>query len=916
MIVFRADQLNTPHLSSVFVNQGIKESIQDILSCISTFPQKIIFIDSWEKLLEGDSENAFKQLYNTIIKYPDIKIVAASRKYAIDLLILKYGINKTGFNIVEVASLNDSEIELIKTRFPQLERIFINTKIKKLLESPKYIDYTLSLILKDDSDYSKISLIDFKTKLWNHIVENVTNRKAGLPGKRGKVFSYIAVERAKRMCLFVEPNDSDYEIIYELENDNIIYRNGDFDQYSPSHDILEDWALIRYIDKKREQYLKSKDFFVQIGNEPAIRRAFRLWVEEKLIDDKEGIIEFVKKSIDDDTIERFWADEILIAIFKSENCQSFFIELKLDLLENNYKFLKRCIHIIRTTCKESGSDNTKLLYPIGSGWYYIIKFISEYIDVLENVRPLIINILFDWEYKLYSNINNLPVETKYIKNIISYYLNQIENQDEFWFSRSDDIKYTNIFRLYLNIVSVAKDDILLLIDKALNYNQDDKKWRLRDFYEKVIETCLSGIYSRNIVKELPDKICEIAWKSWKYEAPKKNDPFAYRSSIDVNVDFGLKDYIDDFPASIFKTPFWNMLWVHPYKAFDFIIAFTNYCCESYFKSEFAKDDNIIEIELKINNEKVIKQKGSFTLWQAYRGAGRLTPDVFRSILISLEKYLLTLASYKNETSRKLVKQCFFNLLEGSNNVAITGVLSSLCMAYPEELEECLLPILSVKEFYSWDMARAMGEYAVLAPMDNKIPFAQKEMFDHNQLPHRKKYQRGLHDFVTQYQFNIRILNSEIHMIFDGFLKNLNKEDIIWKKSLCEMDARNWELGEYNQEIGGIIVQPKYEDDVKEFVDSKKPQFDDNNLAATHSLWSYKKFKNEDNVPSEFENWQKAYLYLKVKKNPDLVYDKPGTLALIGLRDYQSQLSQEQIGWCLSTLIDTISKIQSNYYSIV
>jgi hypothetical protein len=376
------------------------------------------------------------------------------------------------------------------------------------------------------------------------------------------------------------------------------------------------------------------------------------------------------------------------------------------------------------------------------------------------------------------------------------------------------------------------------------------------------------------------------------------------------VDFGLKDYLDDSPAGIYKTPFWNLLWVHPYKAFDFIIDFTNYCCESYSKSKFVKSDKIIEIEIKINDEKVIKQKGSLTLWQAYRGTGRLVPDVLRSVLISLEKYLLTLASYENETSRKLVKHCFYYLLEGSNNVAITSVLSSLCIAYPKELEECLLPILGVKEFYNWDMSRASSEYVALDPMDFKIPFAQKEMFDHNQLPHRKEYRRGLVDFVTHYQINIRTLNSEIHKIFDGFLKNLDVEDIIWKKFLSEMDVRTWELGEYNQEMGGFIVQPKYEDDVKEFVDSNKQQFDDDNLAATHSVWSSKKLKNEDNVQQEFENWQNAYIYLNPKEKSGF-YDKPGTLAYIGLRDYQGQLSQEQKEWCLRILIETISRIQSN-----
>lgn len=83
IFVFRADQFNETHLANVFTKQGINEEILDIISCIALIPEKIIFIDSLEKLLEGDPENAFKQLLTLLITLPNIKIVSTSRKYAI-----------------------------------------------------------------------------------------------------------------------------------------------------------------------------------------------------------------------------------------------------------------------------------------------------------------------------------------------------------------------------------------------------------------------------------------------------------------------------------------------------------------------------------------------------------------------------------------------------------------------------------------------------------------------------------------------------------------------------------------------------------------------------------------------------------------------------------------------------------------
>jgi hypothetical protein len=74
--------------------EGVNETIQDIFSCISLIPKKIIFIDSLEKLLESDPECAFKQLLALLKEHPDIKIIASSRKYAIDLITLKFGIDE------------------------------------------------------------------------------------------------------------------------------------------------------------------------------------------------------------------------------------------------------------------------------------------------------------------------------------------------------------------------------------------------------------------------------------------------------------------------------------------------------------------------------------------------------------------------------------------------------------------------------------------------------------------------------------------------------------------------------------------------------------------------------------------------------------------------------------------------------
>jgi len=259
VFVFRADQFNESTLANVFSSQSVNETIQDIFSCISLIPEKIIFIDSLEKLLEADPECAFKQLLALLKDHPEIKIIASSRKYAIDLITLKFGIDKNATGIIDIPILNEEELKLVSEKFPQLNSVLKNEKVKKLLQSPKYL---------------------------NSLVVDSTNTKNGLPIKREEAFKEIAVKRAKEMKLFTTLNKSDAEAIACLENDEIVFQENNNRKYSPTHDILEDWALVKYVSSKFEENPKPKDLFSSLGNEPAIRRAFRLWIEDYLIDNR------------------------------------------------------------------------------------------------------------------------------------------------------------------------------------------------------------------------------------------------------------------------------------------------------------------------------------------------------------------------------------------------------------------------------------------------------------------------------------------------------------------------------------------------------------------------------------------------------------------------------------------------------
>ena len=919
VFVFRADQFNESTLANVFSSQGVNETIQDIFSCISLIPEKIIFVDSLEKLLEADPECAFKQLLALLKEHPEIKLIASSRKYAIDLITLKFGIDKDNICIIDIPTLNEEELKFVAEKFPQLNSVLKNDKVKKLLQSPKYLDFSILAISKTNDDYANVSLTEFKDKLWNSLVVDSTNTKNGLPIKREEAFKEIAVKRAREMKLFTKPDKSDAEAIACLENDEIVFQENNNRKYSPTHDILEDWALVKYVSSKFEDFPNPKDFFSNLGNEPAIRRAFRLWVEDYLIDNNGKINELIKVTIADQTIEKYWADELLVAVFKSENSNSFFTSFEKELLEDNSVFFNRCLHIIKTCCKESDpkTNNSNLLLPIGSGWKEALFFTKKNNSQLESIKLSILNFLTDWYYRLlfqYKKIENAELEAA--KSIVLTYLKEVEEEKEFWQEENAKGKSSTLILILFGLASISKEEIKQLIARAFTKKENRESWRLNSFYENVIENCLSGIGNQRLIKELPELIIETAWKNWKYIPTKESDypneiSFISGHSLSDEECWGIRDRHSFFPSGIYKTPFYNLLWIHPIVGLKFIIDFINYSVEFYVKASCEHKHNISQIEIELNDGTVVEKWADWELWAAYRGLS-VTNYALESLLMSFEKFLLEMGKQKTDVSKKNLKFIFDYVIKNSNNVAPIAVLTSVAIAYPEQVEEAMLPLLSVKEFYEWDLSRALQENSVFAPMDGRISFAQKERFESNQLPHRKKYQRGLRDFILDYQFNVRKLNKEIHQIIDKLKARNDGKDVIWKKNLIEMDIRNYKVGEYDEKLGGFPIQPEYDDEVVKFIEFNKESFEADTKSLNISGQLLKTYEKKETI--DFSSWLSCYEQYSSSKSLNILYDRPITLAVLGLRDFSTNINEEQKTKCIEIITDAIVSILQDTFN--
>lgn len=909
VFVFRADALNAGSIAHLLTSEGIHSSINDLFSCVALMPEKIIVIDSLEKLLEGDPNNAFRQLLSLAKGVPDLRIIATARSFSIDILCLRFGLDLNQVSTVDVPLLSDEEIAEVETRIPQLAPALSNPKIKQLLRSPKYLDLALKALPRTKTDLSTTSLGEFNETLWSALIKHSGSGDTGMSLKRENAFMHVAVERARQMKLFVRPAGGHEKAIGLLELDGILFQDGDKSRFAPSHDIFEDMALVRHVSQLNEDSSTALELVGKLGKEPAMRRAFRLWVEKSLGEDTGSFKRFITSAIDDEGIESFWKDEVLIAILKSNDCSLFFNQFEEKLLESDAQFLDRCIHVLRTGCKESAQYGSgTYLVPTGAGWGEIIKFIAQRIERLKNIKQSIYNLLIDWELGFIIGKNLRELDKAQVKVIVLYFIGEMEADSDSWDNDYRGEQQKQLIELLLHVADCAKQEISDLIDRALDRN--DKHWRHRKLYETVLETCLSGLLPNVFVQECPELIIKAAWAFWKL--PERKEPskesIAWRISSDrLRGDecWGIRDKHGFFPSGVFKTPTYKLLQHHPLLAMKFICEFLNYSVDFYVAASCDYKHDIAQINIQLNDGSTISQHAASELWAAHRGSS-VTHYAIECILMSLEKYLLSLAELKTEVSTANLRYMLNYLMSNSNNVAIPGVLCSIAMAYPVEVGEEMLPLIGVFEFYHWDLQRALNDRSgTLNPLDNEISFAQEERHGLNKLPHRTKHQNGLRDFVPWYQYNVGELNSKFHEVFDKMRLSVNENDLVENKLLSEIDIRTHQVGEYDAQIGGFPVMPTYDTPVAEHLDAHKPVLEEENrrLVLSNKLWNVYELKEV----LTYENWCEGYDWYSNTDDFNFMIDRPLTLAVIGFRDFSEQLNEEQRLWCFQMIITVIQE---------
>ncbi len=883
LFVFKATQFKTAsHINQLFKDYG-EITATDFINEHKDIQEKYVVFDSAEKLSEIEDQDVFRMLLSSLLENDWTIIFTVRYSYLDDLrfqLKENYGTDFTSINIPE---LTQEEIRKISENYgfelPENERLI------NLLAMPFYLNEYLQ---NYESVESNISYANFHEIIWKKQIQDSSRQSGNIHRRREECFLKIVQKRANDGDFFVKTGDCDQEALQKLEVDEIIKYDSNAGGYFITHDVYEEWALYKIIEKAFIGAEGYGSFYQEIGSSLPIRRVFRNWLSDNLFMDDENVKRLIEFTIKDNQINIHWKDEVLVSVLLSDYSSVFFEHFEDDLLEEpkevvshgesskilrtstiSYKYedmlLHKILFLLRVACKTVDEDFLRLLgvkqtrmisfktiftIPKGRGWNSTIAFINKHKGKLRSrYMSVVLPVLDDW-----NRSHKQGETTKDASQIALFYYQELTKQDGFYFSSRDDTK-DKLIRTILNGSGEIKAELNNIINEVVAQKETSHRGR----YYELVKTILSSITdSSEISKHLPEEIIKLANLFW-FNAPREmHYPFSdYRNDIEQYFDLseGLLKY---YPASAFQTPIFQLLNTEPQKTINFILSFANRSIEYFAKSELGQNE-AEEIDVFVDSSgTTVKQYLCHRIWNMYRGTQVASP-LLDSIHMALEKWLLMVA--KTTTPEIIENWCLY-LLKNSRSASITAVVASVVLAEPSKLFNVAKVLFCTKNLFFFDTARmqldmtAKNTYAMsydplgifknerLQTCDDKH---RSSSLENLALHYQVFATEGEGEEVTKHRQEV------IWKIFDDYYKQLPEKseeteaDKTWRLYLARMDRRKMNITTEEQN-GQVLISfnPEIDPELKEYSEDSLAKGSESMKYLPLQLWARNRFeKNED-----------------------------------------------------------------------
>lgn len=936
---FRAEDFDEAHLDNVFSSIGLISSLSNLEAGFALMPKKYLILESIEKVLELQYTNAFTDLLQFVRQHSDWTIIASGRDYAYQPITFNL-LQPSGIKhkTLIIDSFSEAEVECLCDKIEYLRPLSSNHSIKKLIRNPFFAELAYRVCAGGGRFSIGDSEQEFRTIVWRSVIVKEQERINGLPSKRRRSFIDIAVQRAKKMVYGVPATRFDPDALLKLEEDDLIRREYPNDLVSLSHDVLEDWAIERYIeDIYQVQSNNVQAFLEMIGHEPAMNRAFRLWLHQKMRDG-DDVTQLILAILHDEKIAKCWQDETISAILHGDNPGEFLNKLKEKLFVKEGEMLKRFCFILRISCKVPDQRLMKLvknkdgqapnkfsilyLKPYGGAWETIINFLYANKNSISNeLFPHIVEVLYEWSSIIHID-KELPAVARNAGLLALHLLTPVKD------SYRDEGSKKKLLGVIIKVVPQISDEFNNMLEEDV-FSCSNIGRRL----SYVREFCHMALVEMDTVflcKNQPDTLIKLSLNEWLIDDSKEDKHPFYGGHKDVEECFGLHRYgrgSDFFPPSGSKGPFQYLLYYHPRKGLDFILKLLNITAEKYALSglDSAKDQvawlsaltvqsELEKVEIYLNDGTTVQQYCSGRMWAGYRGITVL-PNLLQSALMALENWLIDLV--QSPQLLNIVEWVFDYVLRQSNSVMPTAVLASVATGFPDKLRKSVYPLLQTPDLYDLDLMRTAHERGENEPnwhnsMLNREALADLYAEERRKAALQPWRKENLEKVIVYHQFTD--LRDDMLSIIDKLrLRALNDEK--WRFRFHRIDSRGWSPVE-DKDNNRILLSPaEIEPDLKALQEETQEQTMMTNRFIKLYLWSDKVSKKEALDQEYYADMNEVLVEAKelhsilasgnVSEAAKMQYGGIIKAAAILLKDYALAMTEEDLLWCIDLLTQAV-----------
>jgi len=622
-MAFRADTLATPHLATSVISVGV--NLRPLIRLFALHERKLLWVERGERLFEKSQADraAFTDLLRLLSREHGWKLLITCRDYSAEkfrtIFLEPIGLRSA---VLTVAPLSDHELDEASSALPELRVPLAEPTLREVLRNPFHLNLAARMTWLEGKPGTTTRRA-FREKAWKEIVCHEDEVKDGMPRQRDRTMIEVALRRARALAPYVSVAGLSEAALQALENDSLLASNPDdpTGQAAPAHDVYEDWALLQWLRRLREDNGGvNAEFFAELGAFPALGRAFRLWLLELFDVERTAAEQCVFAVMSDTTIPAPWRDEVLVAVFQCPEASSILLQLEPHLLAGDGELVRRAVHLLRVACRKKPnaletSDLTKpsFLVPDGTAWQSMPVLLVKAVSLLKTTDiHWLLGFLEDWANGARDRSQPPGArEVAMLCDVLMSCTKQVNyNYQETYRER--------VLRVMLSVPRAAESALQSMVDKALSHHDG----REDEIVLKLVWDYFSGA---TLCRELPDLVFRVAEHRFRLDeapTPHRRDHPGGSGFRDVEHAFGLGHLWsrDDYPESAFQGPFLNMLNFHPERGLNLVLRFINRCCEAYANAHGNIIEPPFQVTLTMEDGSAVRQWANGRLWCLYRGS--------------------------------------------------------------------------------------------------------------------------------------------------------------------------------------------------------------------------------------------------------------------------------------------------------